>query len=115
MSTTVPPRDGASVPPSGGSALPNEDALRRAFFARYAAVGAQARAALGEDAANLTPKVVEGAFVRAWDARSRLSTPEQLDQFLQSKGAIAPIDLGAKGRSASFSQYFCLFRCSRSS
>jgi hypothetical protein len=35
MSTTVPPRDdGASTPMSVGSALPNEEALRLAFFSR---------------------------------------------------------------------------------
>lgn len=84
MSTSVPPRDdGSSVPLSGGSALPNEEALRRAFFARYPALAAEARTALGDDAAALTPKVVEGAFVRAWDARARLTTPDQLDAFLQ--------------------------------
>jgi ferric-dicitrate binding protein FerR (iron transport regulator) len=83
MSTTVPPHDdGASTPMSAGSALPNEEALRRAFFARYATLAAEARAALGTEAAGLTPKVVEGAFVRAWDARARLTTPQQLDAFL---------------------------------
>ena len=71
MSTTVPPRDdGASVPMSAGSALPNEEALRLAFFARYPTLAAEARTALGDEAAGLTPKVVEGAFVRAWDARA---------------------------------------------
>ena len=66
MSTTVPPRDdGASVPKSAGSALPNEEALRLAFFARYPTLAAEARTALGDEAAGLTPKVVEGAFVRA--------------------------------------------------
>ena len=83
MSTTVPPRDdGASTPMSAGSALPNEEALRLAFFARYPTLAAEARTALGDDAAGLTPKVVEGAFVRAWDARARLATPEQLGAFL---------------------------------
>jgi len=83
MSTTVPPRDdGASVPKSAGSALPNEEALRLAFFARYPTLAAEARTALGDEAAGLTPKVVEGAFVRAWDARARLATPQQLDAFL---------------------------------
>ena len=84
MSTTVPPRDdGSSVPLSAASALPNEEALRLAFFSRYPALAAEARAALGDDAAALTPKVVEGAFVRAWDARSRLTTPDQLGAFLR--------------------------------
>ena len=83
MSTTVPPRDdGATVPASIGTALPNEEALRLAFFAQYPNLAAKARTALGDDAAALTPKVVEGAFVRAWDARSRLATPAQLGAFL---------------------------------
>ena len=83
MSTTVPPRDDGKTPISSGSALPNEEALRLAFFARFSTLAAEARTALGDDAAGLTPKVVEGAFVRAWDARSRLATPEQLGAFLK--------------------------------
>lgn len=83
MPTTVPPRDdGASVPLTSGSVLPNEEALRQAFFSRYSALATEAGAALGEHAAALTPKVVEGSFVRAWDARSRLTSTAQLDAFL---------------------------------
>ena len=83
MSTTVPPRDdGASLPKSAGSALPDEEALRLAFFSRYPTLAAEARTALGDEAAGLTPKVVEGAFVRAWDARARLTTADQLGAFL---------------------------------
>ncbi len=83
MSTTVPPRDdGARTPLPTGSALPNEEALRLAFFAQYSTLAAEARTALGDDAATLAPKVVEGAFVRAWDARDRLATPKQLGDFL---------------------------------
>jgi ferric-dicitrate binding protein FerR (iron transport regulator) len=82
MSTTVPPRDGdlPKTPPSG-TVLANEEALRVAFFAQYSALAAEARTALG-DAVTLIPKVVEGAFVRAWDARQRLQTPAQLHDFL---------------------------------
>ncbi|HET9683425.1 MAG TPA: FecR domain-containing protein [Gemmatimonadaceae bacterium] len=84
MSTTVPPRDdGPRAPVSAGSALPNEEALRLAFFAQYSTLAAEARTALGDDAATLAPKVVEGAFVRAWDARDRLTTPAQLGDFLR--------------------------------
>ncbi len=84
MSATVPPRDdGVSMPPSAGSALPNEEALRAAFFARFSTLAAEARTALGDEAAGLTPKVVEGAFVRAWDARSRITSPAELDAFLR--------------------------------
>lgn len=84
MSTSVPPRDdGATASLSTGSALPNEEALRLAFFAQYPTLAAEARTALGDDAATLAPKVVEGAFVRAWDARERLATPAQLGDFLR--------------------------------
>ena len=83
MSTTVPPRDGdPSSASSLRSALVDEEALRLAFLAEYPALAVEARADLGEEAAVLGPKVVEGAFVRAWDARERLRTPDQLHAFL---------------------------------
>lgn len=83
MSTTVPPRDGdASMPTAPRSPLADEEALRSVFLAEYTALAAEARAELGSEAAVLAPKVVEGAFVRAWDARARLETPAQLHQFL---------------------------------
>jgi ferric-dicitrate binding protein FerR (iron transport regulator) len=83
MSTAVPPRDGdraSSSPPR--TPLADEDALRRAFLAEYPALAAEARTDLGPDAASLSTKVVEGAFVRAWDARARFSTPVELHEFL---------------------------------
>jgi transmembrane sensor len=83
MSTSVPPRDPGppvSVPPR--SALADEEALRRVFLAEHSTLAAKARADLGADAAGLSQKVVEGAFVRAWDARSQIQTPEQLRKFL---------------------------------
>jgi ferric-dicitrate binding protein FerR (iron transport regulator) len=46
------------------------------------ALTAAARTQLGPDALALSSKVVEGAFVRAWDARTRFQTPEQVHQFL---------------------------------
>jgi ferric-dicitrate binding protein FerR (iron transport regulator) len=63
-------------------ALGDERALHDAFVSEYPTLSAEARAELGPDAAALTPKVVEGAFVRAWDARARFQTPAQLRQFL---------------------------------
>jgi len=83
MPSTVPPRDGdARTAPSPQSALADEAALRHAFLAEYPALAAEARADLGEQAAALTPKVVEGAFVRAWDARDSLRSPAELHDFL---------------------------------
>ena len=85
MSMSVPPRDdnaplSPSVPPS--TALGDEDALKRAFLTEYATLSVEARADLGDAAVSLATKVVEGAFVRAWDARAKLKTPEELHQFL---------------------------------
>jgi transmembrane sensor len=83
MSTTVPPRDGDR--PAGSSPrspLVDEEALRLAFLAEYPALSVEARTDLGADAAALGPKVVEGAFVRAWDARQRIASPDALRAFL---------------------------------
>ena len=85
MSTSVPPRDDNA--PQSLSALPtivlgDEEALKRAFLSEYPTLSAEARAGLGDDAVALVPKVVEGAFVRAWDARAKLATREELLAFL---------------------------------
>jgi ferric-dicitrate binding protein FerR (iron transport regulator) len=83
MSTTFDARDGNA--PDAGSpavALADEDALKRIFLEEYPALTAEARADLGDDARALVPKVVEGAFVRAWDARGRFKTPAEVHQFL---------------------------------
>jgi transmembrane sensor len=83
MSTPVPPRDGdASIAQSPGSPLSDEAALRTAFLAEYSSLSEKARADLGADAAGLGAKVVEGAFVRAWDARAQFRSPAQLKEFL---------------------------------
>ncbi|MEO8336396.1 MAG: FecR domain-containing protein [bacterium] len=85
MTTPTPPRaDGApdTFSQPATTALENEDALKRAFLADYAALSAEARADLGDAAVSLATKVVEGAFVRAWDSRANLKTPEELHQFL---------------------------------
>ena len=68
------------VPPA--VALADEEALRQVFHAEYSALTAEARADLGDDARALAPKVVEGAFVRAWDARARFHTPAEVHEFL---------------------------------
>jgi ferric-dicitrate binding protein FerR (iron transport regulator) len=83
MSTTFDAREGNA--PDAGSpavALANEETLRRVFLEEFASLTAEARKDLGEDARALVPKVVEGAFVRAWDARARFRTPEEVHQFL---------------------------------
>jgi ferric-dicitrate binding protein FerR (iron transport regulator) len=83
MSTSVPPRDpGAPAPVPPRSALADEESLRRVFLAEYPTLADKARADLGDEASGLSQKVVEGAFVRAWDARSQIQTPDQLHKFL---------------------------------
>src|SRR5215207_11336089 len=83
MSTTFDARDGDG-PNTGspGVALADEDSLHRVFLEEYSALTEEARADLGADARALAPKVVEGAFVRAWDARARFRTVEEVHQFL---------------------------------
>ena len=83
MSTTFDARDGNA--PDGGSpaiALADEETLRRFFLEEYPALTEEARADLGPDARALVSKVVEGAFVRAWDARARFRTPAEVHDFL---------------------------------
>ncbi|MFL5619187.1 MAG: FecR family protein [Gemmatimonadaceae bacterium] len=83
MSTTFDARDGNA--PDGGSpalALADEETLRRVFLQEYSALTEEARADLGADGRALVPKVVEGAFVRAWDARTKFRTPAEVHQFL---------------------------------
>jgi ferric-dicitrate binding protein FerR (iron transport regulator) len=83
MSTSFDTRDGDGVvSPSSTIALADEEALRRTFLAEYSALTEEARADLGPEAVVLAPKVVEGAFVRAWDARGRFRTPAEVHQFL---------------------------------
>jgi transmembrane sensor len=83
MSTTFDARDG-NAPDAGApaAALADEEALRRFFLEEYPALTEEARADLGPDARALVGKVVEGAFVRAWDARARFRTPVEVHQFL---------------------------------
>jgi ferric-dicitrate binding protein FerR (iron transport regulator) len=83
MSTPISQRDGdAPIPPPLRTPLADEAALHDAFVAEYPILSAEARAELGAEAAALSPKVVEGAFVRAWDARAKFHTPAELHQFL---------------------------------
>jgi ferric-dicitrate binding protein FerR (iron transport regulator) len=61
--------------------LPDEQALKRVFDADFTAFLTSARGHLG-DAASLAPKVVEGAFVHAWNQRASIATPTQLSSVL---------------------------------
>jgi ferric-dicitrate binding protein FerR (iron transport regulator) len=83
MSTTFNTSDGGTQTPAPtGVALADEDALRQVFHLEYSSLYAEARAELGDSARALAPKVVEGAFVRAWDARARFRTPAEVHAFL---------------------------------
>jgi len=83
MSTTFNAGDGGTQTPAPtGVALADEESLRQVFHTEYSALYAEARAELGDNALALAPKVVEGAFVRAWDARARFRTPAEVHAFL---------------------------------
>ena len=82
MSTTFDAREGDGATSSSAQmVLADEESLHRTFLTEYTALTQEARADLG-DAVVLAPKVVEGAFVRAWDARARFRTPAEVHQFL---------------------------------
>jgi ferric-dicitrate binding protein FerR (iron transport regulator) len=68
--------------PSTSTVLPNPDALHKVFDAEFQGLLSQARQELGE-AVSLAPRVAEGAFVRAWDARARLHSLDELKRFLR--------------------------------
>jgi len=61
--------------------LADEQALKRAFDANYEACLASAQSQLG-DAPSLAPRVVEAAFLNAWNQRAVFATPDQLTTFL---------------------------------
>ena len=83
MTTPVPPRgEPAPLTALTPGLLDSEDALKRVFMAQHDALNAEATAHLGDAAPALGTKVVEGAFVRAWDARGTIQTPEDLHKFL---------------------------------
>ena len=87
MSTSVPPRDGGALsgsPSSSTGFLADEGVLRRVFDAEYATRIASARTQLG-DAASHAARVVETAFVAAWNQRAMLRSAEQLESFLDEQ------------------------------
>jgi ferric-dicitrate binding protein FerR (iron transport regulator) len=81
MSTTFDAREGDNSTSPSSQLVLDEESLHRTFLAEYAELTAEARADLG-DAVVLAPKVVEGAFVRAWDSRARFRTPAEVHNFL---------------------------------
>jgi len=84
MSTSVPPRDGGALTGSPGTLpllLGDELALKRAFDSEYSACIESARTQLG-DAAPQAPRIVETAFVNAWNQRALFASSDQLKSFL---------------------------------
>ena len=61
--------------------LGDEHALERLFRSSYSQLADRARAEL--DDPSCAPRVVEGAFLRAWAEREQFETPEALERFLQ--------------------------------
>ncbi len=87
MSTSVPPRDSGAITGSPSTLLPllgDELALKRAFDAEYSACITNARAQLG-DAQSHAPRIVETAFVNAWNQRALFATNDQLKAFLSDQ------------------------------
>ena len=68
--------------PPTSTVIPNPDALHKVFDAEFQSLLSQARQELG-DAVSLAPRVAEGAFVRAWDARGRIQSQDELKKFLR--------------------------------
>lgn len=62
--------------------LADTETLHRAFLAERPALLTQARAELGIDASSLAPKVVEMAFVAAWNSRDAIHSENQFHHFL---------------------------------
>ena len=61
----------------------DEQALERLVRDRFASLNAEAVAELRDDPTG-APKVVERAFIRVWEARDQLDTPEKLEEFLHA-------------------------------
>jgi len=86
MSTSVPPRDGATLTGSsaagaGSPVLADEQALKRAFETSFDSCLASAQSQLA-DAPSLAPRVVEVAFLNAWNQRAAITSQDQLNTFV---------------------------------
>jgi ferric-dicitrate binding protein FerR (iron transport regulator) len=91
MSTPLPPRhDDPTTGPTYRLPLADEESLRRVFDETFSELVDEARSQLGE-ARTMAQRVVEGAFVCAWEEREELLGPAQLRSFLSAevhKGAV---------------------------
>lgn len=72
------------TPLTGPNYLADESALKRAFDLEFNAAIAEARSKLG-DATSLAPRVVETAFVNAWQQRGSLTAHDQFKQVLTTE------------------------------
>jgi ferric-dicitrate binding protein FerR (iron transport regulator) len=79
MPETLPPLDQEVV---AGIRHGDEQSLERVFRDRYPALVQEANAQLDQPVG--IPRVVEGAFRRAWEERASFETPEALDGFLHT-------------------------------
>jgi ferric-dicitrate binding protein FerR (iron transport regulator) len=80
MSTSNPPQLGSPAQ----SYLSDDAALRRAFDAEFDAAVADVRTKLG-DATIAAPRVVELAFINAWQQRATLGTHEHFKKMLEDE------------------------------
>jgi transmembrane sensor len=84
MSTSVPPRDGGTISGPPGPTPPllgDESALRRVFDREFGDCLTTARAQLG-DAEFQAPRIVQTAFINAWNQRATFRTDAELKSFL---------------------------------
>lgn len=81
---SVPPRTDDPTRSTPGAVLQDEASLRRAFEAHYHGLVADAQREL-DTAAALAPRVVEGAFVRAWTQRESILGDIHLRTFLKDE------------------------------
>src|SRR6187551_727697 len=87
MSTSVPPRDSNGIGGSPSTLHPllgDELALKRVFDSQYGDCIANARSQLGE-AQSHASRIVEAAFINAWNQRATLGSDEQLKAFLSEQ------------------------------
>ena len=77
-------RSTTPTPLTPATFLADENALRRAFDLEFNAAIAEARSKLG-DATSLAPRVVETAFVNAWQQRGTLTAHDQFKSLLMTE------------------------------
>lgn len=75
-------RTASPSPLTPATLLADEAALKRAFDAEFESCLTAAKSQLGDDAANLAPRVVESAFVNLWNQRATVATQQQLKTAL---------------------------------